>query len=189
MPRDSGDDAYAELARMRDDAYTERTGTQREQESSEKAGLERRLARARSEKAFEDCLRHVFGERHADFSSRLRRDLFTLWETGLALGPLHCRAYKGSPGPGGFGRFPPELSYDSPPDSPEVSEPSEPQAKAKLALDPKPKLYPATVGKWEPEWGASSERNCTRPPCPSCGGRGLGDYPFPCDTCGGTGNG
>jgi len=50
------------------------------------------------------------------------------------------------------------------------------------------KIYPATVGKCSPDWGASDERNRKRPPCPSCGGRGLGDYPYPCNTCGGTGN-
>lgn len=53
----------------------------------------------------------------------------------------------------------------------------------------KNKLYPATVGKCSPDWGASDERDRTRPPCPSCGGRGLGDYPYPCNTCGGSGNG
>jgi hypothetical protein len=48
--------------------------------------------------------------------------------------------------------------------------------------------YPATVGKWVPEHGPSGERDTTRPPCPSCGGRGMGDYPFACNTCGGSGN-
>ena len=51
------------------------------------------------------------------------------------------------------------------------------------------KQYPATVGKWVPEWTASERRDRSRPPCPSCGGRGVGDYPFPCNTCGGSGNG
>lgn len=50
------------------------------------------------------------------------------------------------------------------------------------------KLYPETVGKWSPEWPASSDRDRKRPACPSCGGRGLGDYPYPCTTCGGSGN-
>lgn len=68
---------------------------------------------------------------------------------------------------------------------------AEAQEKArKLAMDHgHPKIYPATTGKWTPEWPVSSDRDRSRPACPSCGGRGLGDYPYPCDSCGGTGNG
>jgi hypothetical protein len=145
--------------------------------------LKQRLLRAKSEHAFEQCLGHVFGERHAQFSPQLRRDLFTLWELGLALGPPHCREYEGSNGPGGFGRFPPELIFDR--ESAESNPAGVPVTRARENTQ----TYPAKVGSWSPECPASSERNTTRPACPSCGGgRGMGDYPFPCDTCGGSGN-
>lgn len=158
--------------------------------------LSLRLAKARSDQIFEDCLRHVFGERHSDFSPRLRRDLYRLWELGLSLGPLHCSQYDGRLGPGGFGRFPPE---EVPPAEEASSAGKTPPAEETLPAgktppadaphSPASKRYPATTGKMVPPMCPPSDRDCSRPPCSFCGGTGMGDYPFPCNRCGGNGNG
>jgi hypothetical protein len=48
-----------------------------------------RLAETRKERLFEQHLREVFGERHAEFSRMLRHDLRRLWELGR--GTAHLR--------------------------------------------------------------------------------------------------
>jgi len=153
MPRDSGDDAYAEMAEIR-------MRVEKERAPSSDPELEGRLFQAREEALFHKHLRQVFGDRHVEFSADLRVMLRELWtlgrvtkESGLVAGDMH-----------------------------------------KIYTTPRKRLtrkqtYPATVGVMSPEWPAASKRDTTRPACPSCGGRGVGDYPHACNTCGGTGNG
>lgn len=128
----------------------------------EKEALQRRLEVARQEATFEVHLRKVFGERHAEFSKALRDNLRELWRLALHTDVPTARETGAR----------------------ETGIREEQGSPAARSRPP----YAATVGKWVPEHGPAAQRDVTCPPCPSCGGRGLGDYPFACNACGGSGN-
>lgn len=159
-----------------------------------------RLGLARLEALFEQHLRQVFGDRHVEFTKQLRDRLRELWLLGVETrtgDDMTSREIEQM-----FRRPLSQMRDDEfvsatrgamkkviqDVERGRMPTPDEAAHLAPEALPPPPKRYPATVGTWSPEWPASSERDTTRPACPSCGGRGLGDYPFPCNVCGGSGN-
>lgn len=118
---------------------------------------------------FEEHLHEVFGDGANRFSDTLREHLHKLWELGQE-----------KPDPG---HTPLHWGTENDVQMQERLEDAAVPSKGKR------KLYPATIGFEPAGWGAPLDRDRTRPPCRDCGGRGLGDYPFPCHSCNGTGNG
>lgn len=128
--------------------------------------LKTRLSQAREEMLFKEHLQQIFGQRHTEFSSTLRDSLRELWKLAKSSAD-GTRAHR---------------------QQKKFKEALEEQDQTKQRVMQRPTLYPAKTGKWTPEVPAASDRDRTKPPCSSCGGRGMGDYPYPCDTCGGSGN-
>ena len=135
--------------------------------------LERRLNVARTEALFERHLNKVFGEGHAKFTPQLREHLRQLWRLALDSEPPVER----------------EMTVREEDELIKRIEFAKLQGIPVSRAHERTQAYPSTVGTWQPEAGPAIGRDTSKPPCPTCGGRGLGDYPYACNRCGGSGNG
>jgi hypothetical protein len=133
---------------------------------------------------FEHDLHEVFGERAAEFSAELRGHLKQLWELGSASAPTIMTV---SMDPGVANavvavRVASELKgqhFDVTKDF-----------KGEYLITPAAEVLPSPIHDEQQKYNPPSPYGRgTRVPggCESCGGSGIGDYPYGCHDCGSTG--
>jgi len=128
----------------------------------------------RADTLFEQHMVEVFGDRAGDFSESLRANLRGLWERGAVAG---LRGVVQERGP-------------EPPSRDDEMRQSEQmiQRLPEQEVRTDDERYPAVAKGMQPPGFPSGQRDTRVPMCGSCGGTGMGDYPFECNSCGGTGN-